>query len=67
MGSHITRLIQQLTSGLRQQRVPLAAHNRIITPAAVAELLQQDPYESAIGGPTGFDWSPASNALLVNC
>ena len=42
------------------------ANNRIITPAAVAELLQQDPYESAIGGPTGFDWSPASNALVVS-
>lgn len=42
------------------------ANNRNIISSAVAELLQQDPYETAIGGPTGFDWSPSGNALVVS-
>ena len=42
------------------------ANSRFITPAAVAELLQEHGYEIAIGGPTGFDWSPTGNALVVS-
>ncbi len=42
------------------------ANNRNVIPSAVTELLQQDSYESAIGGPMGFDWSPSGNALVVS-
>ncbi len=41
------------------------ANRRGLSPAALADLYDQDPRPETAGGVTGFAWSPSSNAIVV--